>query len=130
MPESAVLCVDDEIAILQVIKEQFIRLFGRKYIFETAQSADEAWEILKDLEEEKIDVLIVISDWLMPNIQGDEFLAQVHEKIPNAKKIMLTGQADDTAIQRAEEQANLFACIHKPWQEGDLEAVIASALEG
>ncbi|KAI9130320.1 response regulator [Acaryochloris sp. CCMEE 5410] len=130
MPESAIVCVDDEVAILQVIKEQFVRLFGREYIFETAQSAEEAWEVLNELDDENINVLIVISDWLMPNIPGDEFLAQVHTKFPKAIKIMLTGQADDEAIQRAEEQANLFTCIQKPWQERELEAVITAALKG
>ena len=128
MSSAAVLCVDDEIAILRALKEQFKRLFGKKYIYEVAQSAEEAWEIIGEFEEDNVDILIIVSDWLMPNVRGDEFLAQVHVKFPNIIKIMLTGQADEAAILRAQDQADLYACIHKPWQESELEKIIESAL--
>lgn len=124
----AIVCVDDEVTILQVLKAQLNRLFGEQYIYETAQSAEEAWLVIEDLDAEGIEVVIIVSDWLMPNIRGDEFLIQVHAKSPEMVKIMLTGQADEEAIQRAQEGANLFACIAKPWQESELQNVIVSAL--
>ncbi|NJN24455.1 MAG: response regulator [Acaryochloridaceae cyanobacterium RL_2_7] len=129
MSKAALLCVDDEIAILRALKEQFKRLFGKKYIYEVAQSAEEAWEIIGEFEEDEVDILIIVSDWLMPNVRGDEFLGQVHQKFPNIVKIMLTGQADDDAIARAVEKANLYACIHKPWHEEELEKIIETALQ-
>lgn len=42
---------------------------------------------------------------------------------------MLTGQADEEAIERAKKQANLHACLHKPWTEQELTQIITSALE-
>ena len=129
MSNAALLCVDDELAILKALKEQFKRLFGKRYIYEVAQSAEEAWEVIGEFEEDDVDVLIIVSDWLMPNVRGDEFLAQVHVKFPDIIKILLTGQADEDAIARARERANLFACIHKPWQERELEDIIGTALQ-
>ena len=129
MSNAALLCVDDELAILKALKEQFKRLFGKRYIYEVAQSAEEAWEVIGEFEEDDVDVLIIVSDWLMPNVRGDEFLAQVHVKFPDIIKILLTGQADEDAIARARERANLFACIHKPWQESELENIIGTALQ-
>ena len=126
---AAILCVDDEIVILESLKEQLKRYFGDRYIYEVAESANEAWEVIEELQEEEIKILIIVSDWLMPGVKGDEFLIQVHQKFPQLITIMLTGQADRSAIERVKQEANLYACFYKPWQEQELCQAIASALE-
>ena len=128
MTDAAILCVDDEVTILKALKEQLKRCFGNQYVYEVAQSAEEAWMVIDEFEEEGIKILIIVSDWLMPNVRGDEFLAEVHQRFPAIVTVMLTGQADETAIERARQQANLFACIHKPWTEEELQQVIQTAL--
>ena len=128
MSEAGILCVDDEVTILESLKEQLMRCFGDRYLVEVAESASEAMEVMEELHDEGIKVLIIVSDWLMPGIKGDEFLIQVHEKFPEIVTVMLTGQADEAAVQRARQQAELYACLHKPWKESELEQVIASAL--
>lgn len=128
MCDTAILCVDDEMPILKVLKEQLQRCFGNKYIYEVAQSAEEAWTVIDELEEEDIKILAIVSDWLMPNVKGDVFLTQVHERFPNVVTVMLTGQADEAAIERARQQANLYACLHKPWTEEQLQQIITKAL--
>jgi response regulator RpfG family c-di-GMP phosphodiesterase len=60
----------------------------------------------------------------MPETKGDEFLIEVHRRFPSIVTVMLTGQADDRAIARAKEQANLYACLQKPWREEDLAQII------
>jgi CheY-like chemotaxis protein len=128
MSDAAILCVDDEVSILRALKEQLKRCFGHQYVYEVAQSAAEAWLVIDELEQEGIKILTIVSDWLMPNIRGDEFLAEVHRRFPNVVTVMLTGQADEAAIERARQQANLYACIHKPWTEEELHQVIRAAL--
>ena len=128
MSETAILCVDDEVSVLKVLKEQLKRLFGNQYVYEVAQSADEAWLVIDELEQDEIKILIIVSDWLMPDVKGDEFLAQVHQRFPEIVTVMLTGQADESAIERAKQQANLHACINKPWTEEDLLNVVGVAL--
>jgi CheY-like chemotaxis protein len=128
MSYAAILCVDDEAPILKVLKEQLKRLFGNQYTYEVAQSAAEAWTVIDELEQEEVQILIIVSDWLMPNVKGDEFLAQVHQRFPEVVNVMLTGQADEAAINRAKEHANLYACIHKPWTEQELQTIIQKAL--
>lgn len=129
MQNTAILCVDDEEVILESLKEQLKRKFNGQYIYEVAQSAAEAWDIIEELQEEGIKILMVVSDWLMPEIKGDEFLIEVHNKFPNIIKVMLTGQADREAIERTQKEANLFACLHKPWTEDELANAIISGLE-
>lgn len=128
MSNSAIICVDDEVVILDSLKEQLKRQFGDRYIYEVAESAEEAWEVIEELQEENIEIMIIVSDWLMPGIKGDEFLIQVHQTFPQLITVMLTGQADSEAIARAKQQANLYACLHKPWTEAELSGIINSAL--
>lgn len=128
MSRSAILCVDDEALILDSLKEQLLRRFGNRYLYETASDAAEAWEVIDELCSEGIDLLVIVSDWLMPGVRGDEFLAQVHARYPQVVKVLLTGQADTAAIERARRDANLYACLHKPWSEQELAQVIESAL--
>lgn len=129
MSESAILCVDDEIVILESLKEQLKREFGDRFIYEVAESAEEAWEVIEELQEEDISIIAIVSDWLMPGTKGDEFLIQIHQRFPKLVTVMLTGQADEAAIERAKEKANLHACIHKPWTEQELTQVINTAIK-
>ncbi len=126
---TAILCVDDEMMILESLKEQLQRNFGKEYIYETAESVSEAWEIIDELCDSEVRLLVIVSDWLMPGIKGDDFLIQVHQRMPAITTIMLTGQADKSAIEQAKEKANLHACVHKPWQEFELMTLISEALK-
>jgi len=64
----------------------------------------------------------------MPGIKGDEFLILVHQKYPKIVKVMLTGQADEVAIERVKELANLHRCLYKPWDGKELIETIKSGL--
>jgi CheY-like chemotaxis protein len=125
----AILCVDDERIVLVSLRDQISKHFGDRYRYEVAESADEAWEVIEELCTDNIKLLIIVSDWLMPGIKGDEFLIQVHEKFPNVVTVLLTGHADETAIARARQFANLHAYITKPWSESTLIGIIQSGLE-
>jgi len=126
--KKAIVCVDDENIILNSLGEQIENLLGGNYIYEYAENAQEGMEVLEELTDEGVSVLVIVSDWLMPGKKGDEFLIEVHKKFPNIVKVMLTGQADESAIDNARKNANLFACIHKPWTAKQLEAVIKSGI--
>lgn len=128
MASAAILCVDDERVILDSLKRQLRRRFGNDYVYEMAESADDAWDIMQELVDDDVNVVVVVSDWLMPGMKGDEFLIKVHEKYPDIIKILLTGQADKQAVERAQNQANLHSYLHKPWHEDDLVTAITSGL--
>jgi CheY-like chemotaxis protein len=128
MAEQVILCVDDEEIVLNSLEMQLKEQLGEKYIYEFAESAEDALEIIEELDEENIEILVIVSDWLMPGLKGDEFLIKVHEKFPNIVKVLLTGQADDKAVERAKAKANLHRCIHKPWETGELINSIKSGL--
>ncbi len=129
MNKKAILCVDDEDIILESLNEQLKKIFGEDFLYETAENAEEGMEIIEELIKDGIKNIIIVTDWLMPGTKGDEFLINVHEKYPSIVKILLTGQANEEAINRAKEKADLFAVIHKPWVEEDLYNIIKTGLD-
>ena len=121
------LCVDDELIVLNALKDQLQNSYGSKHIIEIAESAEEGLEILDDYKSDGLLPLVIISDWLMPGMKGDEFLINAHEKYPYVVKILLSGEADKDAVLRAKDNANLHEFFDKPW---DSEELIASIDKG
>lgn len=128
-PKRAILCVDDEKIVLDSLQEQLRATFGDQFEYEIAESVDEAWEVIEDLVSQGYEMVLVISDWLMPRVKGDTFLIELHERYPETVTIMLTGQADPEAVENAFQNADLFAYIRKPWREEDLINYVNNALK-
>ncbi|MEG4407685.1 response regulator [Microcoleus sp. MON2_D5] len=128
MSKPAILCVDDEVGVLQSLEIELQQAFNGKYLWEFAESAAEALEIIEELSEAEVKILVIVSDWLMPGMKGDELLIKIHQKYPQIVTVMLTGQADQEAIERTKIQANLHAFIEKPWQNQELIEAIKSGL--
>lgn len=129
MSKCVILCVDDEQMVLKSLESQLIREFGAKYHVELAEGGAEALDLLDELSAGEYKALVIISDWLMPEMKGDEFLIKAHQKFPHVLKLMLTGQADPEAVERSVHQASLYKLIHKPWDASDLIEAIRGGLE-
>jgi CheY-like chemotaxis protein len=127
--ELAVLCVDDEQVILTSLTEQIRGHFGKRFTYETALDGEEALEVLDELSEEGVKTLVIVSDWLMPGMKGDELLIEIHKRFPKTVKVMLTGQADSEAVERAKREAELYGYLQKPWSRDELLGVIESGLK-
>ncbi|MEM7031517.1 MAG: adenylate/guanylate cyclase domain-containing protein [Chloroflexota bacterium] len=123
-----ILCVDDEKPVLDSLKEQLRSTLNGHYVIETAESGADALEIIEELCDDNLELGVIISDYIMPGMKGDELLSTVHEMSPTTLKIMLTGQADVQAVGQAVNQANLYRYIAKPWQVQDLALTVKEAL--
>lgn len=125
-----ILLVDDEKTVLDSLGEQLRRLYPEGVECEAAESAEEAWDVLGALDDEGVRILVVVSDWLMPGQRGDEFLARVRTRYPRVGRIMLTGQADPAALDRAREEAAAHRILFKPWRPEQLRTAIEEATRG
>jgi DNA-binding NtrC family response regulator len=125
----AIICVDDEIIILDSLREQLQKHFGDDYIYEIAESAEEALEILEELDDDEVEIAIIVCDWLMPGMKGDKFLLQVDLKYPRVVKVLLTGQANQESVDKLEELADQFTLVPKPWNKDELISVIRKGLK-
>lgn len=124
-----IICVDDESIILESLKIAIKENFGKSYSIETVESGDEGIELIENLIKKGAEIPIIISDYIMPGLKGDEVLIESHQIIPNAQKIMLTGQADMTGVKNAINNAKLYRFLTKPWNKDDLILTISEALK-
>jgi CheY-like chemotaxis protein len=130
MSRPVILFVDDEKLVLDSLVAQVRAAYENTYDYETAQSTEEAWEIIEDYHDRQRRIVLLVSDWLMPIEKGDSFLIRVAQNYPDIRLIMLSAYADEEAILRAERYANLFAFIRKPWEREVLLGTIQKALSG
>jgi CheY-like chemotaxis protein len=130
MEKGVLLCVDDEVIVLTALKDQLRRAYGSDFVVEVAESAEEALELLDELSEQGHTILVIVSDWLMPGMKGDEFLVQAHQRFPTVVKIMLSGQAEQSAVDRVRRDAGLHEFLSKPWNAAELVESINLGLRG
>ncbi|HYR85720.1 MAG TPA: response regulator [Terriglobia bacterium] len=119
-----ILLVDDDEMVLNSIKAFFA--IESDYNLLTYTSPAKALETL-DRNDQSID--LVISDYLMPDMDGITFLAQVKERLPMVPRILLTGYADKENAIKAINNVGLYQYIEKPWDNDDLRLVIRNGLE-
>ncbi len=123
-----VICVDDEPAVLESLRIELRRALGEKCLIETAEDGEDALTLMSELQEEDYEIALVLSDYIMPNIKGDELLARMHEMSPHTLKIMLTGQANLEAVGNALKLAKLYRYMTKPWSPEDLKVTVLEAV--
>lgn len=72
---------------------------------------------------------LVVSDFLMPEMNGLEFLTEVKKLYPEVSMILLTGYADKENAIRAINEVGLYKYIEKPWDNDDLLMNIKNGIE-
>lgn len=115
------LLVDDEPGILAALRRVFQR---ENYKLHFARNGVEAIKILASQ-----DIHLIISDFMMPEMNGSELLIKVRERWPATIRIMLTGHANTEAVMGSIRDGAVYRFILKPWNDDDLRLTIALALE-
>lgn len=116
-----VLCVDDEIDVLEGLTDVLRRSFNVR----VATSGSEGLEILRS---QKGSIAVVISDMRMPKMDGAAFLRTARLIDPEAVPLLLTGAADVDSAIRAVNDARLFRFLVKPCDSTQLLQACAAAL--
>ena len=119
--QGRLLVVDDEENILKSLRRV---LRSGDWEIRTALDGERALAVLEQFTPE-----VVISDFRLPGMNGADFLAQVKQRIPLAQRIMLTGHADQRAIEEAINRSEIFRFIAKPWNDSALLLTVQSAFE-
>ncbi len=117
-----IMIVDDEEMVLTSLRS-FLNL-ETDYEVETYTSPKEA---LEDLDSKPLD--LVISDYLMPEMNGIEFLLKVKSLHPYSTRILLTGYADKENAIKAINEVGLYQYIEKPWDNEELKLIVQNGLE-
>jgi DNA-binding NtrC family response regulator len=65
----------------------------------------------------------------MPGVDGLDFLRQVRKLQPDAVRIVISGHGDLPSALAAINDVGVFRFVAKPWDEGELQLTLASALQ-
>lgn len=120
-PRYRLLIVDDEPGIVRALNRVFRQ---ENYEVVTAGSGEEG---LQRMAEGSFH--LVISDFMMPGMDGARFLREVKQRSPETIRIMLTGHANTDAVMGAINEGAVYKFILKPWNDDDLRVTVALALE-
>ena len=122
MYKGKIVVVDDEKIVTSAFNTLLkVEGFSDAHFF---NSPKEAIEFLKENQPD-----LVISDFLMPEMNGLEFLSEVKKLYPEVSKILLTGYADKENAIRAINEIGLYRYIEKPWNNDDLIINIKNGIE-
>ncbi len=129
MVESGViLCVDDDSTVLSALRTVMAANFGQHLQVEFAEGGEEALEIEAELRAQGRELSVVISDFMMPGLRGDELLVRMQERSPRTVKILLTGQSDLSGVKRSINEANLYRFLEKPFLNEDIVLTVRAAI--
>ncbi len=119
--QPVMLIVDDDEDLRNFIKAHF----EKTYVVYTAENGKEALGVL-----ERQQVTLIVSDWMMPEMDGPEFCRQVRKNpsISHLPFVMLTAKTDDVSKT---EGMNCGADIYieKPFSMKYLEASVRNLIE-
>ena len=125
MPENnnaTVVLVDDEEMVLTSL--QSLLSLETDHTVESFKNPADALAFIKEN-----DIHLVVSDYLMPEMDGITFLGEVRKISPDVPRIILTGYADKENAIKAINEVGLFQYIEKPWDNDDLLIIIRNGLE-
>lgn len=120
-PDYAVLLVDDEAPVLSSLRRLMRPLKCTLY---TAESAADA---ITTLEQHPVD--LVISDMRMPEVSGDQLLAEVAERWPDTERVVMTGYSDTQSAIDAINKGKISRFMTKPWEDDDVLKVVQKSFE-
>ncbi len=114
-----VLIVDDETNVLNALRREL----QEAYQLETYSSPAEA---LERCRREAFDLVIV--DYKMPGMDGIQFLREFDKLLPDAARVVLSGEADFDAVVGSINEMHIYRFIAKPWDKTELALTLAQVL--
>ena len=115
MNKGYMICVDDDLSVLETLQEQLKERFKDTHYIEISDSAEVALGLIEDIQANGDVIEVIISDQVMPGMKGDRFLEEIHRRLPDTIKILLTGQAGLDSAIRAINYGGLNRYVEKPW---------------
>ncbi len=122
MSEGRIVLVDDE----EMVTQNLEMLLSMETGYESV-SFNQPASALEYLKNNKADV--VLSDFIMPEMNGLDLLAHVKKVQPTCSRLLLTGYADKESAIRAINEVGLFQYLEKPWENEFVMITLRNAVE-
>ena len=121
MTKEKILLVDDE----ELITSTLYYIFYNEFEVLTSNDPLNAIELLKKHD----DIRVIVTDQMMPNMNGTELLEKASEINPKAYRIILSGYGESDDLQKYKKNGVIQTFIDKPWQAQELIDLIRSIIK-
>ena len=122
-PALRVLIVDDEPLARQHIADRL----AHEANVEVVGTAEDGVEAIEALEEKDGAVDLVVSDVVMPEMDGPTLLKEMRGRNPDLKIIFVSGYAED-AFEKSLPENEQFAFLPKPFTLAQLVAAVKETM--
>jgi len=124
-----ILVVEDELEVMDALVND-LEQFEKFFPVESANSAEEARNVVNEIYNAGNEVGLILCDHVMPGQNGVDFLIELEKYLDqhSAKKVLVTGQAGLEDTIQAINNAHLDYYIAKPWTKELLEDVVIAQL--
>ena len=121
-PAAQVLYVDDDAGLCRL----FSRFFSgdADLAISTAGSGPEAVDLIRSRSFD-----VIVSDLRMPGMNGLDFLATARRERPEARRLLVSGQADFGDALEAINRVGIDRLLTKPWEMDDVRSAVRGAAE-
>jgi response regulator RpfG family c-di-GMP phosphodiesterase len=120
MMNERILCVDDDVNIL----EGYRRQLRKEFSLEIAVGPTEGLQVLTT----QGPFSVVVSDLQMPEMNGIQFLSKVLELSPDTTRLLLTGKADLQSAIDAINRGKIFRFLTKPCSAEQLADALTAGI--
>jgi response regulator RpfG family c-di-GMP phosphodiesterase len=124
-----VLILEDERPVREAL-ERDLATFADSLRLEVAEDVPDAWQVVSEVDADGDRLALVLADHRLPGSTGVDFLVQLldDDRTVAARKVLVTGQADQQDTIRAVNEAGLDHYIAKPWDPDQLRQVVRQQL--
>jgi two-component system, OmpR family, phosphate regulon response regulator PhoB len=124
-----VLVLEDEPEVREALVRD-LEPFAATVRIEAAQDVPDAWSVIDEVDREGDRLALVLADHRLPGTSGVDLLVALLDdaRTAGARKVLVTGQADQQDTIRAVNEAGLDHYIAKPWDADELREVVRDQL--
>ncbi|MDF1617702.1 EAL domain-containing protein [Petrocella sp. FN5] len=123
----AILCVGKSINQLLSLEKLLSLNFGQEYVIEMAENSSEAMDIIGTLFDINIETSVLITDYMVGDMNGLELIHTVKRKHQGIKMILMANKMDIDFAQRIINHSDVYNIIKKPWDDDSLVQLVKDA---
>ena len=116
-----IISIDDQREVLAAL-EKDLQVLSQFFDLFFCESAEEAREVIEEIDAEGDHIPLIICDHIMPGMNGIDFLIDLNrdERFKKIRKMLLTGLATHRDTINAINEADVDFYVEKPWDKETL----------
>lgn len=122
MHKNAVIVVDDDLTILELLRYQITDAIGSVCDVELATSGSEVDDLLKSLQAQGKNLKVLVTDYFLDDCTGVDIISRVKESYPHCATVLLTGQHQRDIEKVSHAPITPDRYFSKPWNSFELKS--------